>query len=113
MKWQAGMIVRNWYLVKQADTKKYIVRCTECGFTRVMYKTLFPAIINGKKIIACKECRRLKNKQEAQWKKEMGRVGRNRASGLFYKNSPERLAEIKAKYANGVTMDILTEWLGR
>lgn len=32
-----------------------------------------------------------------------------RFSGLNYRNSPERLNEIKEKYRNGVTADILKE----
>lgn len=37
---------------------------------------------------------------------------KNRASGGNYKNKPERLAEIKAKYANGVPAGEIEKWLG-
>ena len=35
-----------------------------------------------------------------------------RASRKKYENSEERLKEIKEKYKNGVTKEILSEWLG-
>ena len=35
-----------------------------------------------------------------------------RASGKHYENSEERLKEIKEKYKNGVTKEILTKWMG-
>lgn len=35
-----------------------------------------------------------------------------RASRKHYENSEERLKEIKEKYKNGVTKEILTEWMG-
>ncbi len=38
--------------------------------------------------------------------------GRKRVSGMTYENSPERLAEIKAKYANGVPAGEIEKWLG-
>lgn len=38
--------------------------------------------------------------------------GRKRVSGLTYTNSPERLAELKAKYANGVPKGEIEKWLG-
>jgi transcriptional regulator with XRE-family HTH domain len=37
------------------------------------------------------------------------RKGYGRFSGLQYENTPERLEQIKKKYSNGVTMDILKE----
>ena len=38
--------------------------------------------------------------------------GRKRASCAHYTNSPERIAEIKAKYANGVPAGEIEKWLG-
>lgn len=35
-----------------------------------------------------------------------------RVSGKKYENSPERLEEIKNKYKNGVTIQILEEFIG-
>lgn len=35
-----------------------------------------------------------------------------RASRKNYENSEERLKEIKEKYNNGVTKEILSEWIG-
>ena len=35
-----------------------------------------------------------------------------RASRKHYENSEERLKEIKEKYKNGVTKEILTKWMG-
>lgn len=35
-----------------------------------------------------------------------------RASKKHYENSEQRLKEIKEKYKNGVTKEILSEWLG-
>ena len=35
-----------------------------------------------------------------------------RASRKHYENSEERLKEIKEKYKNGVTKEILSEWIG-
>lgn len=35
-----------------------------------------------------------------------------RASRKNYENSEERLKEIKEKYKNGVTKEILSEWIG-
>ena len=34
-----------------------------------------------------------------------------RHSGRVYQNTPERLSEIREKYRNGVTEDILREWM--
>lgn len=34
-----------------------------------------------------------------------------RYSGLVYENSAEKIAELKEKYKNGVTKEILAEWL--
>ena len=34
-----------------------------------------------------------------------------RDSGLKYKNSDDKIKDIKEKYKNGVTKDILKEWL--
>ena len=36
-----------------------------------------------------------------------------RASRKHYENSEERLKEIKEKYKNGVTQEIIEEWLGK
>ncbi len=36
-------------------------------------------------------------------------LGPQRFSGRSYKNSPQRIAEIKRKYANGVTPEIMKE----
>ena len=36
-----------------------------------------------------------------------------RASRKHYENSEERLKEIKEKYRNGVTQEIMEEWLGK
>ena len=35
-----------------------------------------------------------------------------RASKKHYENSEQRLKEIKEKYKNGVTKEILSEWIG-
>ena len=35
-----------------------------------------------------------------------------RASRKKYENSEERLKEIKEKYKNGITKEILSEWIG-
>ena len=35
-----------------------------------------------------------------------------RASKKHYENSDQRLKEIKEKYKNGVTKEILSEWIG-
>lgn len=35
-----------------------------------------------------------------------------RASGKHYENSEEKLEQIKEKYKNGVTKEILSEWIG-
>lgn len=34
-----------------------------------------------------------------------------RASGKVYENDEKRMAEIKAKYKNGVTKEIINEWI--
>ena len=36
-----------------------------------------------------------------------------RASRKHYENSEERLKEIKEKYKNGVSQEIMEEWLGK
>ena len=36
-----------------------------------------------------------------------------RYSGKHYVNSPEKLNAIKQKYKNGVTQEIIEEWLGK
>lgn len=35
-----------------------------------------------------------------------------RHSGLVYENSAEKIEALKQKYKNGVTKEILAEWLG-
>ena len=35
-----------------------------------------------------------------------------RASGKHYENNEEKLEQIKEKYKNGVTKEILSEWIG-
>ena len=35
-----------------------------------------------------------------------------RASGKHYENSEKKLEQIKEKYKNGVTKEILSEWIG-
>lgn len=34
-----------------------------------------------------------------------------RASGKIYENDKKKMAEIKAKYKNGVTKEIINEWI--
>ena len=34
-----------------------------------------------------------------------------RASGKVYQNDEKKMAEIKAKYKNGVTKEIISEWI--
>ena len=53
----------------------------------------------------CKECWY----QSTLSRKRKG--GRGRHSGRVYQNAPERLSEIREKYRNGVTEDILREWM--
>ena len=71
------------------------------------------------------ECEELREYQRQIGSKEYRKVQMNycnksarlrdynlRASRKNYENSEERLKEIKEKYKNGVTKEILTEWMG-
>lgn len=115
-KYSIGEIVGTWRLLERitkANCTAYFVECVKCGFKRELASSAVSDIATGKHKNKCKECARLVKEQEAQWIKEMGKLrGRSRCSGRTYENSPERLAEIKEKYKNGVTADILAEWLG-
>ncbi len=114
VKYKAGMVISNWRIIRPYEKKgTYFVECVECGFQRPMDSARFPHIIRGKQKAKCKECSRREKEKEAEWRKEMHTHGRLRCSGQKYENSPERLAEIKEKYKNGVTAEILSEWLGR
>lgn len=108
------MVVGNWRIIRPYEKKDtYLVECVECGVQRPMESARFPHIIRGKQKAKCKECSRREKEKEEEWRKEMHTHGRLRCSGQKYENSPERLAEIKEKYKNGVTAEILSEWLGR
>jgi hypothetical protein len=117
-KYTAGTIIGTWRIlerIKKAEENRfaYLAECVKCGFKRELSSSAVSDIATGKLKNKCKECARLVKEQEAQWIKEMGKLhGRARCSGRTYENSPERLAEIKEKYKNGVTADILAEWLG-
>ena len=118
-KYTAGEIVGTWRLLERSrkaggNRIAYLVECVKCGFKKELASSEVSDIATGKHKNKCKECARLVKEQEAQWIKEMGKLhGRSRCSGRTYENSPERLAEIKEKYKNGVTSEILAEWLGR
>ena len=71
------------------------------------------------------ECEELREYQRQIGSKEYRKVQMNycnksarlrdynlRASRKNYENSEERLKEIKEKYKNGVTKEILSEWIG-
>ena len=71
------------------------------------------------------ECEELREYQRQIGSKEYKKVQMNycnksarirdynlRASRKNYENSEERLKEIKEKYKNGVTKEILSEWIG-
>ena len=71
------------------------------------------------------ECEELREYQRQIGSKEYKKVQMNycnksarlrdynlRASRKKYENSEERLKEIKEKYKNGVTKEILSEWIG-
>ena len=71
------------------------------------------------------ECEELREYQRQIGSKEYKKVQMNycnksariraynlRASKKHYENSEQRLKEIKEKYKNGVTKEILTEWIG-
>lgn len=117
-KYTAGTIIGTYRLlerIRKAGENRfaYLVECVKCGFKKELSSSAVSDIATGKHKNKCKECARLVKEQEAQWIKEMGKLhGRRRCSGRTYENSPERLAEIKEKYKNGVTADILAEWLG-
>ena len=117
-KYTAGIIIGTWRLLErirkvEENRFAYLAECVKCGFKRELSSSAVSDIATGKHKNKCKECARLVKEQEAQWRKEMGKLrGRSRCSGRTYTNSPERLAEIKEKYKNGVTADILAEWLG-
>ena len=116
LKYSIGEIIGTWRLLERitkANCTAYFVECVKCGFKRELASSAVSDIATGKYKNKCKECARLVKEQEAQWIKEMAKLhGRSRCSGRTYENSPERLAEIKEKYKNGVTADILAEWLG-
>lgn len=115
-KYSIGEIIGTWRLLERitkANCTAYLVECVKCEFKRELASSSVSDIATGKRKNKCKECARLVKEQEAQWIKEMAKLhGRGRCSGRTYENSPERLAEIKEKYKNGVTADILAEWLG-
>ena len=118
-KYSIGEIVGTWRLlerIRKAGENRfaYLAECVKCGFKKELASSEVSDIATGRHKNKCKECARLVKEQEAQWRKEMGKLhGRARCSGRTYENSPERLAEIKEKYKNGVTSEILAEWLGR
>ena len=71
------------------------------------------------------ECEELREYQRQIGSKEYKKVQMNycnksarirdynlRASKKHYENSKQRLKEIKEKYKNGVTKEILSEWIG-
>ena len=71
------------------------------------------------------ECEELREYQRQIGSKEYRKVQMNycnksarirgynlRASKKHYENSEQRLKEIKEKYKNGVTKEILSEWIG-
>ena len=117
-KYSIGEIIGTWRLLERIikageNRTTYLVECVKCGFKKELASSAVSDIATGKHKNKCKKCARLVKEQEAQWIKEMGKLrGRSRCSGRTYENSPERLAEIKEKYKNGVTADILAEWLG-
>ena len=43
--------------------------------------------------------------------REMGKAEYNMASGKIYENDEKKMAEIKAKHKNGVTKEIINEWI--
>ena len=116
LKYSIGEIIGTWRLLERitkANCTAYFAECVKCGFKRELSSSAVSDIATGKHKNKCKECARLVKEQEAQWIKEMAKLhGWGRCSGRTYENSPERLAEIKEKYKNGVTADILAEWLG-
>lgn len=117
-KYTAGTIIGTWRLLErirkvEENCFAYLAECVKCGFKKELSSSAVSDIATGKHKNKCKECARLVKEQEAQWIKEMAKLrGRGRCSGRTYENSPERLAEIKEKYKNGVTAAILAEWLG-
>lgn len=115
-KYSIGEIIGTWRLLERKageNRTMYLVECVKCGFKREFASSQFSNIAAGKCKNKCKECARLVKEQEAQWIKEMAKLhGRGRCSGQTYKNSPERIAEIKAKYANGVPAGEIEKWLG-
>lgn len=117
-KYTAGTIIGTYRILErirkvEENRFAYLAECVKCGFKRELSSSAVSDIATGKHKNKCKECARLVKEQEAQWIKEMTKLhGRSRCSGRTYENSPERLAEIKEKYKNGVTADILAEWLG-
>ena len=116
-KYSIGEIIGTYRLLERIrkageNRTAYLAECVKCGFKRELSSSAVSDIATGKHKNKCKECARLVKEQEAQWIKEMGKLrGRGRCSGRTYENSPERLAEIKEKYKNGVTAAILAEWL--
>lgn len=60
-----------------------------------------------------KECVKATDRLASRnWYHKKHEVFGTRASGRRYKNPPEKIQAIKEKYKNGVTNEILSEWLG-
>lgn len=86
----------------------------DSAICRVCGKKFFYERKQGHRRTMCsKECVKEADRAASRdWYHRNFEVFGKRASGKKYKNPPEKLQAIKEKYKNGVTLEILEEWLG-
>lgn len=84
-----GEVRGNFKILKLLDKKRLLVECPICKIQKEIHAA------NLYNVCSCYDIHKPKG----------------RASGNVYENPPEKLESIKEKYKNGITKEILEEWL--
>lgn len=88
--WKAGDVVGHWIFVERVCKNKVKVQCRNCDDVQIIYSYYLSSL--GRKQKLCDKCHN----------------GERRIDCL----TDEEVKHYREKYKNGVTVDILREWLG-